>query len=88
MVGRVEGGDEGRVGLFLERDQLDPGAAGSGAFDEEGGVAAFAGDHHDGLRRSEVRREESGGDRHGGSVSPERLGLKPALGCHGPRAGT
>ena len=88
VVGRIEGGDEGGVGLFLEGHQLDLGAAGAGALDEEGGVAALAGDHHDGLRRSKVRREESGGDRHGVSVSPERLGLKPALGCHRRRGGT
>ena len=59
VVGRIERGDEGRVGFFFERHQLDLGAAGAGALDEQGGVAAFAGDHHDGLRGSEVRGEES-----------------------------
>ena len=61
MVGGGEGGDEGRVGLFFKGDQLYLGAATAGAFDEEGGVAAFAGDDRHGLRGVEARGEESRG---------------------------
>jgi hypothetical protein len=79
-----EGGDQRRVGLFLKGHQPDLGAAGPGAFDEQGRVASLAGDHGDGPGRVEVGGEETRGGRHGGIVPGEGAGLKPALGCQSP----
>jgi hypothetical protein len=61
MVGGGEGGDEGWVGLFFKGDQLHLGAAGAGTLNEQGGVAALAGDDRHGLRGVEARGEDSRG---------------------------
>ena len=79
-----EGGEQRRVGLFLEGHQPDLGAAGPGAFDEQGRVASLARDHGDGPGGVEIGGEETRGGSHGGIVPGEGSGLKPALGCQSP----
>ena len=61
MVRCGEGGDEGGIRLFFEGDQFYLRAACTRALDEQGGVAAFAGDDRHGLRGVETGGEESRG---------------------------
>jgi hypothetical protein len=54
-----EGVEERRIGLVLEGDEGDLGAAAPGAFRQQGGVAALSGDDGDGPFRTEVAGEEA-----------------------------